>query len=306
MTRLVVRIARALLAVEFAVVSASYLFVDPSDLLGRDARIYQAATRAWLSGGDPWTASYRGTLFAGPPLSLLPLAPFAWLPPGTFVVLMMLASAVAAVYALRVLGLPAWWLLFPPLVQGIAEGNPNVIVLALLVSGSRLGGTVAVLFKVYAAIPLLLLGRWRALGLSFVVVIVTLPVLPWGAFVSHDVVGTLSRQSVGGWSAWVWLPLVPVALVALVAVGRRRAAWWATPALWPETQFHYSLLALPAITPLSAAVLAIPVHGLPAVALAVAAVERQLRDFVSPRVSQRLGKMGPGRPGNGREVPVAR
>jgi hypothetical protein len=266
-----------LLAAEFGSISAIYLYLFPLALLGEDARIYHAATRAWMSGGDPWAAGYNGQLFAAPPLTLLPFAPFAWMPQDAFVAVVMVASVTAALYALRALGLPAWWLLFPPLVQGLAEGNPNVIVLALLVSGNRIGGGLAVLLKAYVAIPLLLLGRVRELVLAVVATTLTLPILPWSAFLSHDVTGTLSLQSAGGMSAWAWLPLVPVALVLLAVNGRQQTSWWAVPALWPDTQFHYSVLALPAITPLSAAVLAIPIPGSPVVALGVAVAERRLR-----------------------------
>jgi hypothetical protein len=284
MIPIVSRLGRILLAVEFAVFSTIYLFDFVYVERGRDAHIYQAATRAWLAGSDPWAAGYHGFLFAGPPLTLLPLAPFAWLPPDLFAALMIIASLVAAAVALRTLGLPAWWLLFPPLVQAITVGNPDVIVLALLVSGSRVGGALAVLFKVYAAVPLLVLGRWRELAIALVVVGVTLPVVPWAAFLSHDVLGTLSHQSHGGLSAWVWLPLVPIAVLGLVAVGRRRAAWWAVPTLWPDTQVHYSLLAVPAVTPFSAAVLAVPLFpAVPVLALVVAALELRVRARVRSR-----------------------
>lgn len=36
--------------------------------------------------------------------------------------------------------------------------------------------------KVYAAIPLLLLRRWRPLVIAGVIIVVTAPLLPWGAY----------------------------------------------------------------------------------------------------------------------------
>src|SRR5437867_3070095 len=50
---------------------AEFLYVDATSYVGRavggDARIYLAAARAWLAGGDPWAASDAGVLFAAPP-----------------------------------------------------------------------------------------------------------------------------------------------------------------------------------------------------------------------------------------------
>jgi hypothetical protein len=59
----------------------------------------------------------------------------------------------------------------------------------------------------------------------------------------------------------------------MFVMGRQRASWWAIPALWPSTQWYYSLMAMPALTPLTAAILAAPVQGGPAVAAIVAAIE---------------------------------
>ena len=74
-------------------------------------------------------------------------------------------------------------------------------------------------------------------------------------------------------SAWFFPVLVPFAAIALIVMGRQRASWWFIPALWPSTQWYYSLMAMPALTPLTAAILAAPVQGGPAVAAIVAAIE---------------------------------
>jgi hypothetical protein len=68
-----------------------------------------------------------------------------------------------------------------------------------------------------------------------------------------------------------WL-LLPVGLVAIATMGRARATWWFLPVLWPSTQWYYSLMAMPAITPVAAAILAVPVQGAPVVAAAVIAL----------------------------------
>ena len=53
--------------------------------------------------------------------------------------------------------------------------------------------------------------------------------------------------------------LIPVAVVALVLMGRRAAAWWVVPVLWPSTQWYYTSLAMPATTLLAGFVVAVPV-----------------------------------------------
>jgi hypothetical protein len=49
----------ALLAAEFVVLDAAFFVGHP---IGLDARIYLAAARAWLSGGDPWATGSDGVL----------------------------------------------------------------------------------------------------------------------------------------------------------------------------------------------------------------------------------------------------
>jgi hypothetical protein len=124
-------------------------------------------------------------------------------------------------------------------------------------------------------VPLLVQFRFRALLVTAAVLALTLPFLPWAGFMAR-LSGTttlLSEQSQGGMSAWFVPVLVPLTIVALVVMGRRQASWWVIPALWPSTQWYYSLMAMPALTPLTAAILAAPVQGGPAVAAIVAAVE---------------------------------
>jgi hypothetical protein len=66
-----------------------------------------------------------------------------------------------------------------------------------------------------------------------------------------------------------------VAIVALLFAGRERAAWLAVPALWPTTQWYYSTLAIPALTPIAAAVIAMPVPGAAVVAAVIVAIQRR-------------------------------
>jgi hypothetical protein len=113
------------------------------------------------------------------------------------------------------------------------------------------------------------------LAMTVLVGVVTLPFLPWGTFLARlsNTTTLLSEQSQGGMSAWVFPVLVPFALIALVVMGRERASWWLIPAVWPSTQWYYSLMAMPVMTPLTSAILAAPIQGGPAVAAIVAAVE---------------------------------
>jgi hypothetical protein len=228
----------------FAVVTV-YRMINAAALgsFAVDLRIYRLAADAGIHGGDPWAASVIGFTFAGPPPSLLPYVPAAIVPEGVAIAIYGALSVGAAVLALRTLGLPLWWLLFPPISESLIVLNPDVIVIALLLAVPRLA-PLAVLCKVYAAIPLAIAGRWIALAVGLGLCLLSAPF--WPAFFAHrDAIGAaLVAQSYGGASAWgTWL-LVPT-VVALVWLRRRGAEWLAVPAVWPYTQLHYAALALP-------------------------------------------------------------
>ena len=101
-----------------------------------DARLYDAATRAWLSGGDPWQVEVAGNYFAAPPPTLLPLVPFALLPPELGYLAIALVVAVGAIASVWILRLPWWWLLFPPLVQSVISGNVQSLLVPLILVGA--------------------------------------------------------------------------------------------------------------------------------------------------------------------------
>jgi hypothetical protein len=277
------RISRLLAAAPAAILTAEFVTFDFAYYVGKpfgnDARLYLAATQAWLSGGDPWNVASAGIRFAGVPVTLLPFAPFAWLSPDAMTAVVFLASVVAAVFIVQRVGLPVWWLLFPPLIEAIWSGSVNIIVLALALTRLE---WLAVVTKTYAGLPALLLGHIRQLVIAAVVVVVTVPFLPWQAFLSHDLGDVLSAQAWGGRSAWINpVVLIPVSLVALALVGRQRAAWWSVPVLWPATQFHYSIFAMPAKpSVLAAGILAIPWPGAPVVAIVAEAAVRRWGDAV--------------------------
>jgi hypothetical protein len=237
-----------------------------------DIRLYLAGTREWLAGGDPWSVHFGTFHFAAAPPSLLPIVPFALLPQQLAIALWTTLAVVASFWMLRRLGLPWWWITFPPLVDNLWNGNPQLFLVPLLLVPVAF---LAPIVKAYAVVPLVIQLRVRMLALTILIGIVTLPILPWADFLAHlsDTTGFLAEQSQGGMSAWIFPLLVPFVAVALVLMGREKASWWFVPALWPSTQWYYSLMAFPALTPITAAILAAPVQGGPAVATIVAAAE---------------------------------
>ncbi len=133
-----------------------------------------------------------------------------------------------SVWLVRRLGLPLWWLAFPPLFHSIWNGNPQTVALALLVVGGSAAAAVAVLIKLYAAVPLL--ARPRSLLIAGVAVVVTLAVLPWQLYLD-DGLG-VSSHLVTAWNGSAWrIPiLVPPTLLALWILRRDGAEWLAVPA----------------------------------------------------------------------------
>jgi hypothetical protein len=250
---------------------------------GQDIRIYYRAVQLWLDGGNPWSATIQVEhsffSFAGSPATLLVLAPpAAILSENRFVALWLVLSAAAAILTVRWLRLPFWWLLFPPTVEAIFSLNPQLVILALLLAGrTRYGGwadTIAVALKAYALIPLLGERTIRriivagALTAASVLIVPSLWISYLGLF--GDISARIAHQSKLGYSAFYFpvllLPVV-VVLVLLWLRDRKTAAWLAVPAVWPASEFHYSTMALPVMTPILAVLLAVPVQRLPPVAI---------------------------------------
>lgn len=265
-------VANAGLAAWFVTLSAMRLTFLATGEPATDLRLYLRGTAAWLRGEDPWSV-HMGTLhYAAAPPSLLPMVPFAILPEALGVVILTALGIAASVWTLRRLGLPWWWIAWPPLVDNLWNGNPQLFLVPLLLGPAA---WLAPIVKAYGVVPLVIQWRVKALVVTAAIGLVTIPILPWSAFLDHLSTTTtlLSEQSQGGMSAWFFPVLIPFAVVAMFVMGRRRASWWAIPALWPSTQWYYSLMAMPALTPLTAAILAAPVQGGPAVAAIVAAIE---------------------------------
>jgi hypothetical protein len=253
---------------------------------GYDGLVYRDAAIRWLQGGDPWQPVVTGAQFAAPPPSLLAMLPFALVPPEVAVALLMGLGLLGTAWALRRLGMPAWWLLFPPLVDGWWIANPHILVLPLLVAGH---GAIATLVKVYALPPLVVLLRLREVVIAMTFLLVSAVVLPWGQFIARfDEISAVLRSQAGGTGLSVLSTpvLIPMAIVAAVIVGRRRAAWWLVPVFWPYTQFYYSSLLIPGATMLGGVVASIPVEPAATLGLVAVAVELVARSWLRRRPPQ--------------------
>ncbi len=234
------------------------------DSLGFDARLYATAARTLLQGGNPWAASLQGVVFAAPPPTLVPFLPFAYLPDPVTVGFWSLATIAAEAWAVRRLRLPWWWLLFTPFVDAAWVGNPDGLVVALLLTGSRVGSVLAAALKIYAVVPLLGERRWGYLALVGAALLLSAPFLPWTLYFTElpSISRSLASQVAdGGLSAWGNPFMLSLSLLALVSLGPRRAGWLAVPVLWPYTQLHYSALAFPALNPFLGSVFNAPIPG---------------------------------------------
>jgi len=263
------------LAVWFLVVSGlvvGRLALAGADVSG-DAELYLVATRRWLNGTDPWATPIGDWWFGAPPPTLLAMAPFAVLPPELGRWMVLATTVVAGVATVRLLRLPWWWLAFPPLLLSMF-GNPQAWLVPLLVGG---WGWLAPIVKLYAAPVLLLQRRWRDLAVSVLIIVISAPLLPWGSYIAQfqAISGHLADQS-PEFSAFGSPILMAIAIVGLVLVGRERASWLVTPALWPSTQWYYSSLAVPALMPAAGALVALPIPGIIVAAILITAVEVRL------------------------------
>jgi len=275
-----------------------------SEAIGLDARIYYRGAAAWVHGGDPWSAAARMAgghyHFAGTPSTVELLAPFTLIPETAFVLFAILASLIAAIFVLWKLRLSGSWLLFPPIAQALISGNPQLVVVALLLAASPLLQSVAPMLKIYGVVPLAVEMRWKAVAAVVVLLIISFAVAPglWLDYFSRfsAISERLDAEAAGGFSAWGLPPsaiaLVAGALLVLFFLHRKAAAWLAVPALWPASQLHYSAFALPVISPFMAFVLAIPQHGIPALVVVGLAGWRLAQRVwrVNPAISRRQPK----------------
>jgi hypothetical protein len=240
-------------------VAIDLLWIAKPAVLGIDARHYQRAATAWLTGGDPWAVAENGITYAAGPHTLLFYVPTSWLPLAVSTVVWLAIGLAASIWIVRRLGLPLWWLLFPPLTHAIWNGNPQTLMLAFLVVGTGLVGGLAAMAKLYAVLPLAF--HPRRLIVAGVMLVVTLPLLPWQMYIEGGMgIGIITSTAWNG-SAWRLPILLPVTVLGLWMLRKRRGEWYSIPAVWPATQFYYVSSVLPAIVgrPVLAALLALPV-----------------------------------------------
>ena len=278
-------------------------FVDlsrhyPQDL-GIDARIYYRAAVAFTEGISPWSAFVTNTRgndlhFASLPPTVLIFQPFAAFPEKLVVWMWILLSVGAAFTIVRRLRLPIWWLAFPPIAEGIFSANPQIVLLALILSGSSALAAIAPLLKIYALAPLVGERRVRALVITLAALIGSVAIAPglWFDYLAHgeQIAERVLAESHGGYSALgqsVALTAATVLGLGLLAVVDFRAAGWlAAPALVPASQFHLSTMALPVLAQTRnlflILMLATPIRGYPSAAIAIYGVWRCYR-FVRAR-----------------------
>ena len=188
---------------------------------------------------------------------------------------MVVLAAIGAVATIRLLRLPWWWLLFPPFVDGIRERQPTNLARAADPGRRRPHRGISKDLCPRAAHPDPALARGgghrrtafchrAAPAVGLVYRAIQRPVggprdpIRWRAIGDRDAHGS-SRS----------------AIIALFFCGRERSGWLAVPVLWPATQWYYSTLALPALTPIAAALIAVPVPGFAVLAAVAVAVERR-------------------------------
>jgi hypothetical protein len=234
--------------------------------------------------------------YAGSPATTVLLAPSALFTESQFTILWLLLTAASAIAIIRLLRLPAWWLLFPPTMEALYSGNPQLVVMALLLVGVGRAGWVtdglAAALKVYVVIPLAGERPFRRLVLAGAITVATMAIAPnlWVAYV-HDfgaISARLAVESGKGFSAFYFRSLfIPTALaiIALSFRDRRAAAWLLVPALWPATEFHYSTLAQPVMTPLLAVLLSICIRQVPPVAIICYVIWRFAKDPLMARLA---------------------
>ena len=273
------RLALARIGLPAWFIAIDLIWITRLDIVGIDADHYQRAANTWLAGGDPWSVTAGGGIhYASAPHTLLFYVPTSFLPLPVAVAIWVVVGLLASIWLVHLLKVPLWWIAFPPLLQSIWNGNPQTVALALLVVGGSAAGALAVLIKLYAAIPLL--ARPRSLVIAGIAVVVTLPFLPWQLYL-QDGLG-ISGHLVTAWngSAWRVPVLVPPTLLALWVLRRDGAEWLAVPAAWPATQFYYVAMAVPALVrrPLVVAIVALPVPLLTPLAVMGLALMKVRRD----------------------------
>lgn len=242
------------------------------ETVGSQGVLYAQAAAAWLTGGDPWTVGVPNGIFAGPPTMLFPFVPLAFVPVDVLRVAFVVVDMLVAVWVLRRLQLPTYWLIFPPLIQAISVGHPEVLVLGLLVHRGP-SGAIAMLIKPYTVVAFIAERRWAAIAIAAATVLLTLPLLPWRLFFEESAkIAMLLDTQTSGDSVFGQPVLMVIAVLALATLGLRRGLWLAVPVLWPFTQPMYKVMTVPMLSPVVALFWAFPFAGFTLLGLVAEAV----------------------------------
>ena len=120
-------VGTVLLAAWFVTLSVMRLGILVTDEPFSDLRLYLRGTSAWLHGQDPWSVHIGTLYYAAAPPSLLAMAPFALLPEPLAIGILTVLAVAASIWTLRRLRLPWWWMAWPPLIDNLWNGNPQLV-----------------------------------------------------------------------------------------------------------------------------------------------------------------------------------
>ncbi len=157
------------------------------------------------------------------------------------------------------LDVPIWWIAFPPLAHAVWNGNPQSVVVALLVAGGMVAAVAAVGLKLYVGLTLVF--RPGTVVVAGLVIAASTLIVPWQQYlaasgeISAHVATVMERQRLAHPNADrpdLGGVVDPATLGRAVVRG---------PGHLAGTQFYYVSTVLPAVVkkPLAAAALALPV-----------------------------------------------
>lgn len=254
----------------FLLLSAWWLLHVTLGLFGSDAQVYREGAVALLSG-SPWEATHNGWRFAAPPLTAMAFLPATLLPGPVFGVLFVALSGLGAVLIVRRIGLPMWWIAYPPLVFGVLLGNPAVLGMTALVMGWPLVGLI---LRPHLA----LVANRRVLAVFVVLSLLAVIVRPDFLTVALTLGSRYSEQSdpVNLWGSPLMAPAL-VSLALLWTVDRKAAAWLVMPAVGPAMGWYGYAMVMPVGSLALALACAIPVSGIGGIAITVFALARWWR-----------------------------
>ncbi len=261
-------------------------YLEKGKLPGYDGWLYREASAAWAAGGDPWSVGAIHSHYSGAPTTVLAYLPTVLIPGDLWRSLSVLVSLAAAVYVLRAIRLPVYWLVYTPLTVAIILGQPGVLVLALLVSPLAAG---APLIKAFAGLPLLL--RWReavvAVGLGLATMVLASGLwLDWLRRLPE--ISTRLANELHGSQPPSLIALGGIALLVIIWRRPQHARWLAISALWPLPEYHYAIFALPTRLPWLLLAMAFQPGPWPVIAYAAFVL---VADWLRDRDRDRLGRL---------------